>query len=68
MKIQYDKIADAIYIYLSKSKIKKTVKMKDRLIVDIDKDGRIIGIEILNVSFQMPKKEIKAIQKTAVFA
>ena len=29
--------------------------MKDRLIVDTDKDGKIIGLEILGASAQMPK-------------
>lgn len=58
MKIQYDKIADAIYLYLKKGKVSKTIKMEDRLIVDIDKNGKIIGLEILGISSQVPKKEI----------
>ena len=62
MKIQYDKLADALYIYLKKGKIKKTVKLKDRLIVDCDKDGKILGLEILEVSSQVSKKEISRIQ------
>ena len=62
MKIQYDKIADAVYIYLKKGKIFKTIKMKDRLIVDTDKDGKIIGLEILSASAQMPKGPIKGNQ------
>lgn len=62
MGIQYDKIADAMYVYLKKGKIFKTVKMKDRLIVDVDKEGKIIGLEILGVSSQIPKKEIGMIQ------
>lgn len=62
MKIQYDKLADALYFYLKKGKISKTIKMKDRLIVDVDKDGKIIGLEILGISSQMPKKDIGKIQ------
>ena len=61
MKIQYDKLADAIYIYLKKGKVFKTVKMKDRLVVDTDKDGKIIGLEILGVSSQVPKGQLKKI-------
>lgn len=69
MKIQYDKLADAMYIYLKKAKISKTVKMKDRLVVDVDKDGKIIGLEILGVSSQVPKKQIGSIQmEMPVFA
>lgn len=62
MKIKYDKIADAIYIYLNKKKIKKTIKLKDRLLVDVDDKGKIIGIEILSASLQIPKNEIKKIK------
>ncbi len=62
MKIQYDKLADAMYICLRKAKIKKTIKMKDRLIVDIDKDGKIIGLEILGISSQMSKNQIGKIK------
>lgn len=59
MKIKYDKIADAIYIYINKKKIRKTIKLKDRLLVDVDDEGKIIGIEILSASLQIPKNEIK---------
>jgi len=62
MKIEYDKIADAMYIYLKKAKVFKTIKMQDRLIVDLDKKGNIIGIEVLDASSQMPKKSIKGLE------
>ncbi|MCK4554548.1 DUF2283 domain-containing protein [Candidatus Parcubacteria bacterium] len=58
MIIEYDKIADALYISLKKSKVDKTIKMKDRLLVDVDKKGNTIGIEILDVSRQLPKKNL----------
>ena len=62
MKIQYDKIADAVYIYLKRGKIFKTIKMKDRLVVDTDKDGKIIGLEILGASAQVPKNRLREIK------
>lgn len=62
MKIQYDNQADAIYIYLNQGKIFKTIKMKDRLIVDTDKSGKILGLEILDVSSQVPKKQMGHIE------
>lgn len=58
MKIQYDKLADAMYIYFKPGKVKKTVKISNRALVDVDKEGNIIGMEILNASRQIPKKEI----------
>ena len=58
MKISYDKIADALYIYLRSGKVAKTKKITKRLLVDIDKKGNVLGIEMLEVSRQIPKKEI----------
>jgi len=58
MKISYDKIADAMYIYLRKGKAAKTIKVKPNLLIDVDKKGGVLGIEILDVSRQIPKKEI----------
>ncbi len=57
MKINYDKIADALYISFMKTKVFKTIKMADRLIVDIDAGGKIIGMEILDASSQIPKQK-----------
>lgn len=51
MKIQYDKEVDAKYITLfSGEKVEKTAKQEDWLLVDSDKTGRIVGIEILDAS------------------
>ncbi|HEC30594.1 MAG TPA: DUF2283 domain-containing protein [Candidatus Yonathbacteria bacterium] len=58
MKITYDNIADAMYIRMGKGKIAKTVKMQGRLIVDINKAGKVVGIEILDASSQIPKREL----------
>ena len=58
MKISYDKIADAMYIYLRKGKVAKTIKVKSGFLVDVDKKGGVLGIEMLNVSRQIPKREI----------
>ena len=52
MKINYDKIADALYLSLKKGKIHKTVKMEDRLVVDVDKKGNILGVEFLEAYAQ----------------
>jgi len=59
MKINYDKIADAIYMTLRKGKVAKTLEMNERLIVDVDKKGNILGIEMLGASNQLPKNSIK---------
>ena len=50
MKVKYDKEADVIYIGLSDEKIKESDKGKPGIILDYDKNGSIVGIEILNAS------------------
>lgn len=48
MKLQYDSKQDAIYIDLSKGKYSKTRKISDAILVDEDKAGKVLGIEILD--------------------
>lgn len=60
MKVTYDKQADAMYIYLAKGKIKKTLGINPRVIVDIGEKGKVVGIELLFVSRQMPKSILKS--------
>ena len=50
MKITFDKIANAGYIKISNNKINKTVSVSDYCNVDIDKDGGVVGIELLFVN------------------
>lgn len=58
MDIRYDEEVDALYIQLKKGKYYESDEIKDGFIVDYDKNGRIIGIEILDVSSYMLSKEI----------
>jgi uncharacterized protein YuzE len=59
MKIQYDNVADAIYFSMKKGKVAKTLEMNERLIVDVNKKGDILGIEMLDASSQLPKGDLK---------
>jgi len=36
--------------------------MKDRLVVDTDKEGKILGMEVLGASAQIPKSQLKEIK------
>ena len=58
MKITFDKEADAMYIYLKEKKTFKTKCITDDTIVDLDKDGNVIGIELLFVSKRMPIEKL----------
>ena len=51
MKIDYDKVADAIYFTIKNgAKVAKSVKVDDRLVVDLSSTGDVVGMELLDAS------------------
>lgn len=52
MNIKYDRVADAVYVSLDKGVVSKTLEMSERINVDVDKKGNVLGIEILDASNQ----------------
>ena len=50
MDIKFDKEADAIYLKLSDAEVAVSDEEKPGIIIDYDKDGNIVGIELLNAS------------------
>ena len=50
MNIKYDKIADALYLMIKKDKVNKTIEVNDRLILDLNKKGDVVGVEMLDYS------------------
>ncbi|MDE1827634.1 MAG: DUF2283 domain-containing protein [Candidatus Micrarchaeota archaeon] len=50
MKISYDKQADAANIRFGKGNYHISAEIEEGIIVDYTKSGKIIGIEILNLS------------------
>ena len=57
MKVKYDEEVDVLTIELSDAHVEKSDEDKPGVILDYDKDGNIVGIEILNASkrVQNPK-------------
>ncbi|MDD1744912.1 MAG: DUF2283 domain-containing protein [Candidatus Methanoperedens sp.] len=53
MNITYDKDADCLYIQFQQGKVNKTRKIEEGILVDLDEEGRIYGIEIVGVSERM---------------
>lgn len=66
MKISYDKEADAANITFQKGKYHISEEIGDGVIVDYTKSGKIISIEILDVSKRIPGKSIKEISSMQV--
>ncbi len=55
MKITFDKEADAVYIELGNGEFAYNKKIDNNTIIDLDKNGNILGIELLKVSKRIPK-------------
>ena len=50
MRINYSHDANALYIKLKETEIANTEEIADDIIMDYDRDGNVIGIEILSAS------------------
>jgi len=50
MKIEYDKEVDALYIRLQEKHVNRTVEIEEGINIDLDKKGKLIGIEILDAT------------------
>ena len=55
MKFHYDKKTDSVYIRLSDSAYSESDEVSAGIILDHDKVGRLIGIEVLNASKKLPR-------------
>jgi uncharacterized protein YuzE len=55
MKVTYDKEADAMYIKLTEEKFSKVKIIDKHTILNLDKNGNVIGIELLLVSKHIPR-------------
>lgn len=55
MKIKYDQESDVLNISLSDEPVFESDENKPGVILDYANDGKIVGIEILKASKQMPQ-------------
>lgn len=62
MKVEYDKEADAAYIYvkypIKSGEAKKTIELNENIILDFDKEEHLLGIEVLDASKVLGKRAI----------
>jgi uncharacterized protein YuzE len=64
MQMRYDPKADAAYMDLSKKKVEESEEVLPGVILDFDKEGRIVGIEVLDASRQLPEELIAEMPRT----
>jgi len=50
MKIEYDREVDALYIRLQEKYVVRTVELEEGLNLDLDENGKLIGLEVLDAT------------------
>jgi uncharacterized protein YuzE len=58
MKISYDAKADALYIKFQEGTASRTRKVEEGMLVDLDENGRLYGIEIIGMKGRIPIPEL----------
>ncbi|MBN2422954.1 DUF2283 domain-containing protein [Candidatus Woesearchaeota archaeon] len=63
MRLEYDKEADAAYLYLKypikDGEAKNTIELNENIILDFDSKKKLIGVEILDASKLLEKKVLQ---------
>ena len=57
MKVIYDKETDTLSIILRPGKVVESDEIRDDLIFDYDKSGRVLSIELLDASEQVKRPQ-----------
>lgn len=58
MKIEYSKDVDALYVKFREVKIADSMDIEEGVTIDLDENGHIVGIEILDASEKMELSEL----------
>lgn len=62
MKLKIDEKADALYFRLDDSEIIESEEVSSGIVIDFNKEGKIVGIEILGLSKRTNKINLKSLQ------
>ena len=60
MKVESDPAADALYVSLVDADVAESDEVRPGVILDYDKDGRLVGVEVLYVSRRQPGELVPA--------
>ena len=65
MRIKVDKDSDTLYFRLDEARVQESEEIRPGVILDYDKDDRVVGVEFLNVSTRASQEELRSIQFNA---
>ena len=66
MKLKVDKENDALYLRLDETAIVESEEVQPGVILDFDKNNRVVGIEILALSTRVRPDMLKIVQLETV--
>ena len=58
MRIEYDKEVDALYIRIQEKKVARTRELEEGINLDLDEEGKIIGLEIIGATERYRPEDI----------
>ncbi|MDI9571048.1 MAG: DUF2283 domain-containing protein [Pseudomonadota bacterium] len=58
MKIEYSETADALYVYFKEDYVAESKEIDDGIVIDYNKEGQLIGIEVLDARQRYGKADI----------
>ena len=61
MIITYDREEDALYIQLTDTKPARGVDIEQGVTIDLDEQGHLVGIEILDASDRLGKEQLHSV-------
>ena len=59
MEVRYDKEVDAMYIYAEQGKSEYSEEIGEGIIIDVSKEGKVVGMEILDASEKFSPSSFK---------
>jgi len=62
MRLKVDKENDALYFRLDEASIVESEEVQPGVVLDFNAEGKVVGIEILNLSGRMTPDQLKVLQ------
>ncbi|MFZ5865405.1 MAG: DUF2283 domain-containing protein [Thermodesulfobacteriota bacterium] len=62
MRLRVSKEDDAVYFRLDESAVVESEEVQPGVILDYDKDGRVVGVEFFGIKARVPEAELSSLQ------
>jgi uncharacterized protein YuzE len=61
MRLKLDKESDALYLRLDEAPVLESEEVQPGVILDLNAEGKVVGVEILNLSAQVPPEQLRVL-------